>query len=202
MTVIIAYDLDDTLFWYDHEDSSIAKIRVIKDGELISRIGKEEYLTHKLKEDESYDYAEFEDASIFEKTAKPVKILIDSIKRMTSLKMYWPYEVAIITARGPLEDMSFFKNVLKKHGIDTDLVHLKMCGIHRNMFDNTPERKKYAFVQLINSFNNVKTVIFYDDQISNLNSFLELKQSYPDITFDAHLVNVNAGKLSIRLLND
>lgn len=189
---LVAFDLDDTLFWYkDEEDTDHwypAKIDVIHEG-YVKRIDRFEYYTYELKEGESFWYGEFENADRFRFSARPVKLMVDSIKQIVD-NDYHGYEAAIVTARGNFTDMEAFKDVLREHGIDPDKIKLVMCGEYHAEFKNSPERKVHGFKQMFGK-EPPDSVIFFDDQPNNLRAFLGMTEDYPGIKLDARLVYVD-----------
>lgn len=173
------FDIDETLF------HTKAKVKVVKDGKVVRELDNQEFNTYKRKPGEEYDFGQFKNAAYFRKTSVPVTKMIDRAKQVVKAKGN-PHSRAIIcTARADFDDKEMFLQTFRDHGIDIDQMHVERAG---NLgIDSSAEAKKVVFRKYLNTRNYIKTRLF-DDAMSNLKAFLDLKNEYPDITFEAYFV--------------
>ena len=173
------FDIDETLF------HTKAKVKVVKGGRLVRELDNQEFNTYKRKPGEEYDFGQFKNAEYFRKTSVPVEKMIDRAKSVVKAKGN-PHSRAIIcTARADFDDKETFLQTFRDHGIDIDQMHVERAG---NLgIDSSAEAKKVIFRKYINTKNYIKARL-YDDAMSNLKAFLELKNEYPDIEFESWFV--------------
>lgn len=160
---ILLFDVDDTLIKSD------VKVYVMKDDKIIKKLSSTEFNTYKLNPGESFDYREFEDERILNKS-KFLKYW-DTLKREYSEGTH----IGIITARAN-KDMfyKFFKS--KGFTIKNELVfaindpNIDLDG------DTIEERKTNAIEKIIDY--GYKTIIFFDDNENNLNMVKKLERKY------------------------
>lgn len=160
---ILLFDVDDTLIKSD------VKVYVMKNGEIVNRLSSEDYNTYKLKPGESFDYSEFDDEHILNKS-QFLKYW-DTLKREYSEGTH----IGILTARAD-KDMiyRFFKS--KGFTIKNELVFaisdpkLKLKG-------NTIEERKASAIETIIKY-GYNTIVFFDDNQDNLNKAKKLEQRY------------------------
>ena len=174
------FDIDETLF------HTKAKVKVMKGGTLVRELDNQEFNTYKRKPGEEYDFGQFKNAEYFRKTSVPVEKMIDRAKSVVKAKGN-PHSRAIIcTARADFDDKEMFLQTFRDHGIDIDQMHVERAG---NLgIDSSAEAKKVVFRKYLNTRNYIKARL-YDDAMSNLKAFLELKNEYPDIEFESWFVN-------------
>ncbi len=174
------FDIDETLF------HTKAKVKVMKGGLLVRELDNQEFNTYKRKPGEEYDFGQFKNAEYFRKTSVPVEKMIDRAKSVVKAKGN-PHSRAIIcTARADFDDKETFLQTFRDHGIDIDQMHVERAG---NLgIDSSAEAKKVIFRKYINTKNYIKARL-YDDAMSNLKAFLELKTEYPDVEFESWFVN-------------
>jgi hypothetical protein len=74
-------DIDETLL------NTYAKIYVLnKDTkEIIRKLDNQEFNTYELQPNEEFDFREFRDSVLFNKTSKPIQPMIDRLKRMITM---------------------------------------------------------------------------------------------------------------------
>lgn len=173
------FDIDETLF------HTKAKVKVMKGGTLVRELDNQEFNTYKRKPGEEYDFGQFKNAEYFRKTSVPVEKMIDRAKSVVKAKGN-PHSRAIIcTARADFDDKEMFLQTFRDHGIDIDQMHVERAG---NLgIDSSAEAKKVVFRKYLNTKNYIKARL-YDDAMSNLKAFLELKNEYPDIEFESWFV--------------
>ena len=68
------FDIDETMF------KTKAKVKVIKNGETIKSLTNQEFNKYKLKSGEKFDFGEFKNAKVFNKTSTPIARMIDKVK--------------------------------------------------------------------------------------------------------------------------
>jgi FMN phosphatase YigB (HAD superfamily) len=173
------FDIDETLF------HTKAKVKVVKGGRLVRELDNQEFNTYKRKPGEEYDFGQFKNAEYFRKTSVPVEKMIDRARSVVKSKGN-PHSRAIIcTARADFDDKEMFLQTFRDHGIDIDQMHVERAG---NLgIDSSAEAKKVVFRKYLNTKNYIKARL-YDDAMSNLKAFLDLKSEYPDIEFEAYFV--------------
>lgn len=178
------FDIDETLF------HTRAEILVVKGGKTVAKLDNQVFNTYKLKDGESFDYGQFKSAQIFKTQATPVTNMIDKAKRVVKTNGNSHSRAIIVTARADLDDKEMFLQTFRDHGINIDAMHIERTG---NLGLSSPaEAKKVVFRKYLNTRNYIK-VRLYDDAMSNLKAFLDLKKEYPEITFQAYLVD-SSGK--------
>ena len=173
------FDIDETLF------HTTAKVNVMKDGKVVRKLDNQEFNTYQRKEGETYDFGQFKDAAHFRKTSKPVDRMIEKAKAIVKAKNN-PHSRAIIcTARADFDDKEMFLQTFRDHGLPIDQMHVERAG---NLdIDSSAAAKQVVFRKYLNTNNYVKARL-YDDAMSNLVAFLELKDEYPNIEFEAWFV--------------
>lgn len=174
------FDIDETLF------HTKAKVKVVKGGRVVRELDNQEFNTYERKPGEEYDFGQFKNAEYFRKTSVPVEKMIDRARKVVKAKGN-PHSKAIIcTARADFDDKEMFLQTFRDHGIDIDQMHVERAG-NLNI-DSSAEAKKVVFRKYLNTKNYVKTRL-YDDAMSNLKAFLDLRSEYPGVEFEAWFVN-------------
>lgn len=173
------FDIDETLF------HTKAKVGVVKDGKVVRKLDNQEFNTYQRKPGETYDFGEFKSAEVFRRTSVPVVKMIEKAKAIVKAHRN-PHSRAIIcTARADFDDKETFLQTFRDHGIPIDDMHVERAG---NLdIDSSAEAKKVIFRRYINTRNYIKARL-YDDAMSNLTAFLDLKKEYPDVQFEAWFV--------------
>lgn len=174
------FDIDETLF------HTKAKVKVVKQGKVVRELDNQEFNTYKRKDGEEYDFGQFKNAEYFRKTSVPVVRMIEKAKAIVKAKKN-PHSRAIIcTARADFDDKQMFLQTFRDHGLPIDQMHVERAG---NLgIDSSAEAKKVVFRKYLNTQNYIKARL-YDDAMSNLKAFLELKQEYPKVEFESWFVN-------------
>lgn len=171
------FDIDDTLF------KTTAKITVIKNGSPIRTLSNQEYNTHSLRLNETYDFSEFRDSEKFFNESKPIKRMFYEAKRILNNPNN---TVMLLTARGDFDNKELFLDTFRKYDFDIDKVRVERAG--KILDIDCPAKKKYLII-----YNQLKskpcdTISLYDDSINNLKEFLKLKSIFPNSKFMAYLV--------------
>jgi hypothetical protein len=183
------FDIDETLF------HTKAKVAVVKDGQVVRMLDNQEFNTYKRKPGEEYDFKEFKSAEVFRRTSTPIVKMIDKAKAIVKAKNNAASRAIIVTARADFDDKHMFLQTFRDHGLPIDQMHVERSG---NLGIESPaEAKKVVFRKYLNTKNYIKTRL-YDDAMSNLKAFLELKSEYPDIEFEAWFVKPNGTIQRIR----
>lgn len=173
------FDIDETLF------HTTAKVRVVKAGKFVRDLDNQEFNTYKRKPGEEYDFGQFKNAELFRRTSVPVGKMIDRAKRVVKANGNPHSRAIIVTARADFDDREMFLQTFRDQGIPIDDMHVERAG---NLgIDSSAEAKKIVFRKYLNTKNYIKARL-YDDAMSNLKAFLELKKEYPKITFEAYYV--------------
>jgi hypothetical protein len=175
-----AFDMDETLFGHDHNK---LKIHVNDpSGKRVASLTNQEFNTHKLPPQHSYDFNDFKSSDTFNKSAKPIRKMIAKMKAIHKNNK----NVEIVTARADMDDKEKFGHHLKKYGIDIGKIHVRRAG---NLGQGNPGVQKKQVISDLIKKNDYKKVHLYDDSHSNLEHFKALKQDHPDVEFHAHHVH-------------
>ena len=169
------FDIDETLF------ETTAKIRVVKDGEVLRALTNQEFNDYELKSGEDFDFSEFKNAEKFNAESKPItkvfKLAKDLIEKGEA--------VTIITARANFDNKEVFLDTFRKYGLDIDKVYIYRVGNTPNTI--SPAKKKATLVKQLLQKHKYNKVSLFDDSVSNLKEFLNLKQDYATVEFEAML---------------
>ena len=176
------FDMDETLF---HHDKKHLRIHVVDPhGERVRTLSNQEYNSHQLPDDHSYDFGEFRSSHTFSKSAKPIHKMIAKLKHLHRTKEH----VEILTARSDLDDKDKFMHHLRKYGIDPEEIHVRRAG----NLDGLPAHKaKATVVKDLISKHGYNQVHLYDDHPDNLKEFLKIQKDHPHVAFHAHHVQHN-----------
>jgi hypothetical protein len=175
------FDIDETFFAHDH-----SKLRVhVKDptGKRVRTLTNQEFNSHQLSPNHSYDFSEFRSSDVFSKTASPIRKMIAKMKAMKNNGA----NVEMLTARADLDDKNKFGAHMKKYGIDITPgsgIHVRRAG---NMAGKPADTKAAHITDAIQK-EGLKEVHLYDDSIDNIKGMLKLKKQFPDVTFHGHHV--------------
>lgn len=183
------FDIDETLF------HTKAKVKVVKGGKVVRELDNQEFNTYQRKPGEEYDFGQFKNAEYFRHTSVPVEKMIERAKNVVKAKGN-PHSRAIIcTARADFDDKEMFLQTFRDHGIDIDQMHVERAGNLK--IDSSAEAKKVVFRKYLNTKNFVKARL-YDDAMSNLKAFLDLKKEYPNIEFESWFVDSSGNVKRVR----
>lgn len=164
-------DIDETLL------NTYAKIYVLnKDTkEIIRKLDNQEFNTYELQPNEEFDFREFRDSVLFNKTSKPIQPMIDRLKRMiTMLKKNdrgsW---IVLLTARSDFDNKEVFLSTFKKLGIDVNFPNLYIERSGNIKTGTVSEKKKKIIFKYLNKY-NFRRVRMFDDDIKNLETFIKI----------------------------
>lgn len=174
-------DIDETTF------NTYAKIGVMKGGKRIKSLSNQEFNTYNLQDGESFNFDEFTDSELFNKTSKPIEEMVKKIKKLIEcIKLHGkPEKVIFLTARSDFDNKELFLKTFREHGIDVDIpnVYIERSGNLRNI-KSVAERKRVTILKYLKT-GEFSAVRMYDDDDKNLATFSELGKE------------INAGKYGI-----
>jgi len=171
------FDIDDTLF------HTTAKIKVVKDGEVVRSLTNQEFNTYELQPGEEFDFGEFRDAKKFAQESEPIEHMMDELKTILD---HTQGTVIMLTARADFDDKNTFLKKFTDHGIDMNRIHVHRAGNIPG--DAIPAEKKAVWVRKYLETGKYNQVSLYDDSMSNLRVFKSLKKEFPDVDFDAYYI--------------
>ena len=172
------WDIDETLF------QTKAKVYVVKDGKRIRALSNKEYNTYKKKKGEEFEFTEFRDAKLFNKTSVPIQRAIDKAAKTLQAYSRLPNsKVIVLTARSDFDDPHTFLNTFEKYGLNMRSVHVHRAG---NLGLPAAEAKRVFIKQYLDT-GKFKSVSLFDDDVRNLDVFLSLKKEFPNVKFVAYL---------------
>lgn len=185
------FDIDDTLF------HTTATINVKKDGKVIKNLTNQEFNTYKLGKGEEFDFAEFKNAEKFAKESQPIGKMLEKAKAIIAhSEKTANSKVVIITARDDFDDKEKFLDTFRKHGIDIDKVRVERAGKIKSI--EGPDIKKYIIIHNMLTTKQFSRVRLFDDSITNLKTFLKLKETFPSIHFKAFFVKADGSLKQVK----
>jgi len=172
---LIIFDIDDTLM------HTTAKIKVVNNGRVVRDLTNQEFNNYQLQPGEEFDFGEFRSAEKFRQESKPIVPMIRKLK--TILNHAGNAKVIMLTARADFDDKEKFLKTFTDLGIDMSRIHVHRAG---NLPGNEPPAyKKAVWVRKYLDTRQYNHVRLYDDSMSNLRVFKELKKEYPQVDFRA-----------------
>jgi len=183
------FDIDETMF------ITKAKVHVVKNGKVIKKLDNQEFNTYKKKPGEDYDFGEFKNAEIFNRTSTPIAKMINKVKAILKNASKSGSKVIIVTARPDFDNKKIFLDTFKKQGIDIDKIYVERAG---NLGSGpAADNKKIIFKKYLDQ-KIYKRIRLFDDAMSNLKMFLSLQKDYPDVSFEAFLAKPNGSVSRVR----
>jgi 8-oxo-dGTP pyrophosphatase MutT (NUDIX family) len=174
-TDLVIFDIDDTLM------HTTAKIRVVKDGQVVRELSNQEFNSYELRPGEEFDFGEFRSAEKFRQESQPIEPMVRKLK--TILAHHPTAKVIMLTARADFDNKQMFLQTFADLGIDMSRVHVHRAG---NLPGNAiPAEKKAVWVRRYLDSDQYDHVRLYDDSMSNLTVFKELQKEYPNVDFRA-----------------
>lgn len=176
------FDIDETMF------ITKAKVKVVKDGKVIKKLDNQQFNTYKKKAGEEFDFGEFKDAKVFNRTSTPIARMINKVKAILKNAVRKGSRVIIVTARPNFDNKKIFLDTFRKQGIDIDKIYVERAG---NLGGGpAADNKKVIFKKYLDQ-KIYKRIRLFDDAMSNLKMFLSLQKDYPDVSFEAFLAKEN-----------
>jgi hypothetical protein len=178
------FDIDDTMF------ITKAKVGVVKDGQTIKKLDNKDFNTYKKKPGEEFDFGEFTNAEIFNKTSTPIARMIGKVQAILKNATKAGSKVIIVTARPNFDNKELFLDTFRQHGIDIDKIYVERSG---NLGPGSAADNKIVVFKKYLDQKIYKRMRLFDDAKSNLSAFLSLQKEYPDVKFEAYLAKKNGG---------
>lgn len=173
---LIIFDIDDTLL------HTTAKIKVVDaNGNVVRELTNQEFNNYNLQPGEQFDFGEFRNAEKFRQESQPIVPMIRKLK--TILDNAGNAKVIMLTARSDFDNKEEFLQTFLDLGIDMSRVHVHRAGNLPG--DEPPAYKKAVWVRKYLNTREYGHVRLYDDSMSNLRVFKELKKEYPTVDFRA-----------------
>ncbi len=183
------FDIDETMF------ITRAKVHVVKNGKVIKKLDNQEFNTYKKKPGEDYDFGEFKNAEVFNRTSTPIARMINKVKVILKNATRAGSKVIIVTARPNFDNKKIFLDTFRKQGIDIDKIYVERAG---NLGSGpAADNKRVIFKKYLNQ-KIYKRIRLFDDARSNLKVFLSLQKDYPDVSFEAFLAKPNGSVSRVR----
>tara|TARA_Y100000022_G_scaffold139908_1_gene121794 strand:+ start:510 stop:1115 length:606 start_codon:yes stop_codon:yes gene_type:complete len=183
------FDVDETMF------ITKAKVHVVKNGKIIKKLDNQQFNTYKKKPGEEFDFGEFKNAQVFNKTSTPIARMIDKVKAILKNATKAGSKVIIVTARPNFDNKKIFLDTFRNQGIDIDKIYVERAG---NLGGGpAAENKKVIFRKYLDQ-KIYKRIRLFDDAMSNLKAFLSLQKDYPSVSFEAFLAKPNGSVSRVR----
>ncbi len=180
------WDIDNTIL------DTKALIYVIKDGKIIKKLSNQEFNTYQLQKGESFDFSEFRDAELFNKTSIPIPMTVNILKSMFKRKGIKDQKVVFLTAREDFDDKEVFLSTFSNLGIPINNIYVERTG---NIKTGTTSQKKEKVVKSYLDTGKYTVAKLFDDDIKNLEGFASLDDYYPDVRFHSIQIIDSQGKM-------
>lgn len=184
-------DIDETLF------HTFAMIKVVdkETGKLVTSLTNQEFNEYKLSQDHKYDFGEFKDAEMFQRTSTPIQPTVDRVNKMLAQikKQDKNSMIVFLTARQDFDNKEQFLDTFRSYGIDVDdkRVYIERTG---NMASGTvAERKRVTILKYLKR-GIYRRVRMIDDDNANLKKFLEIEKDFPQDILDKITKTYNIDK--------
>ena len=184
------FDVDETMF------KTKAKVKVVnKSGKVVKKLDNQQFNLYKKKAGEEYDFGEFKNAEVFNRTSTPIARMINKVKVILRNAVRKGSKVIIVTARPNFDDKELFLDTFRNQGIDIDKIYVERAG---NLGGGpAADNKKVIFRKYLDQ-KIYKRIRLFDDARSNLKAFLSLQKDYPDVSFEAFLAKPNGSVSRVR----
>jgi len=157
-------DIDETIF------KTKAMIYVMKNGKVDRKLTNQEFNTYKLQDGETFDFQEFGDADLFNKTSIPIPSVVGRIKRMMINAGARGSKVILLTARSDFDDKEVFLRTFSDIGIPISDIYVERTG---NMKSGTTSQRKEKTVLKYIKDGDYRRVRLIDDDMANIKGFLK-----------------------------
>jgi hypothetical protein len=178
-------DIDETIF------RTFAMIYVLdkETKEVVKKLNNQEFNTYKLKPNEEFQFNEFRDAKLFNKTSIPIPQTIKRIKRMFANIDKRGSKVVLLTARADFDDKDTFLNKFREVGLPIDQMYVERVGnfqsrpeIYNRIVKNQgqPKSTADAKAKVITDYvstGEYRRVRLIDDDAKNIQDFVSLQKS-------------------------
>jgi len=175
------FDIDDTLL------RTTAKVMVMKDDKVVTKLSNQQFNTYKLKPGEHFDFTEFADSEKFFKTSKPMMGMLQKAKAILG-NMKPSSKMIFVTARTDFDDKKKVLATFRKFGFPIDKVYIERAGNIVNAKKTSAAIAKAYIVRKYLSKTGYDKIRMYDDAPKNLDMINKLKKLNKDVSLDLHLV--------------
>ena len=189
------FDIDETVF------NTFAQV-IVRDkvsNKVIRKLDNAEFNSYKLKDNEKYDYSEFNDAKLFKASSKVINGTMREVKRQFSDKNTM---IVFLTARQDMDSNATFKDTFRDHGIKVNDKRIRFELVGNLKKGTIPQRKEYVIRKFLNKFKKAEDVRIYDDHKENINILDKVAKDFPNINFQKFLVKngviKSAGQLNFK----
>ena len=189
------FDIDETVF------NTFAQV-IVRDkvsNKVIRKLDNAEFNSYKLKDNEKYDYSEFNDAKLFKASSKVINGTMREVKRQFSDKNTM---IVFLTARADMDSNATFKDTFRDHGIKVNDKRIRFELVGNLKKGTIPQRKEYVIRKFLNKFKKADDVRIYDDHKENVNILDKVAKDFPNINFKKFLVKngviKSAGQLNFK----
>ena len=189
------FDIDETVF------NTFAQV-IVRDkvsNKVIRKLDNAEFNSYKLKDNEKYDYSEFNDAKLFKASSKVINGTMREVKRQFSDKNTM---IVFLTARQDMDSNATFKDTFRDHGIKVNDKRIRFELVGNLKKGTIPQRKEYVIRKFLNKFKKADDVRIYDDHKENINILDKVAKDFPNINFQKFLVKngviKSAGQLNFK----
>ena len=159
------FDIDETMF------ITKAKVHVVKNGKVIKKLDNQEFNAYKKKPGEDYDFGEFKNAEVFNRTSTPIARMINKVKAILKNATRAGSKVIIITARPNFDNKKIFLDTFRKQGIDIDKIYIERAG---NLGGGPAADNKKVILKKYLDQKIYKRIRLFDDAMSNLKMWQSL----------------------------
>lgn len=185
------FDIDDTLF------QTTAQVMVKKGKRVVKRLSTGEYNHYRLRPGEKFDFSEFRDALKFQKESRPIKRMMAKAKIILKNALNKPNSrVIIVTARTDFDNKDIFLDTFRKYGFDIDKVRVERAGKLGDVH-GTAQQKAIIIHNYLKT-GQFSRVRLFDDSLTNLRQFLQLKRFFPNIKFEAYFAREDGSVRTIK----
>ena len=183
------FDVDETMF------ITKAKVKVMKNGKVVKKLDNQQFNTYKKKAGEEFDFGEFKDAKVFNRTSTPIARMINKVKVILKNATKAGSKVIIVTARPNFDNKKLFLDTFRQQGIDIDKIYVERAG---NLGGGpAADNKKVIFRKYLDQ-KIYKRIRLFDDSKENLKAFLSLQKDYPEVSFEAYHAKSNGSVNRVR----
>jgi hypothetical protein len=183
------FDIDETLF------KTKALIHIIHDGFIVRKLNNKEFNDYELGPGESFDFCEFRSAEVFNATSEPINKIIAKVRAILYNAEKAGSKVIFLTARADFDNKELFLETFRDQGIDIDKIYIERAG---NLGDGRPAINKEIIIRQYLDTNDYSRTRFYDDSTVNVEMFMSLQKSYPDISFEGFVVNSDGSTTTVK----
>jgi len=167
------FDIDETLM------RTYAQVHVIKNNKIIKKLSNQEFNDYQLQDGETFDFSEFRNADLFNKTSIPIQKNINKLISITKNATKVGSKVIMLTARADFDNKELFLNTFKKYGVPIDLIYVERAGNKMKPGDDIAKIKSKIISDYLET-GEYRRVRLYDDFLKNCQEFLSLKEELPD----------------------